>query len=60
MDETNVAHCVIRLVIPTGKAGFIIGKGGANVKQLSEETGARVKIFECPTGCDERVVGPVR
>jgi len=54
--EANAAHCVIRLVIPTQKAGIIIGKGGANVKQLAEETTARVKIFECPDGYSERVL----
>eukprot|EP00976_Prorocentrum_cordatum_P074219 1181426-Prorocentrum_minimum.AAC.3 len=59
MDANN-AHSVIRLVIPTQKAGFIIGKGGANVKQLAEETTARIKIFECPEGFNERVVSHAR
>ena len=58
--ENNPAHCVIRLVIPTQKAGYIIGKGGANVKQIAEETTARIKIFECPDGYSERVVGTAR
>ena len=54
--ETPTAYCVLRLVIPTKKAGILIGKGGANVKMLFEETGARVKINDLPSNAQDRVV----
>lgn len=42
MDEP--AGVVFRLLVPNHKIGQIIGKEGANIKQLREETGARIKI----------------
>ena len=52
----SVGYCVLRVVIPTKKAGILIGKGGANVKMLHEETGARVKVQDLPPSAAERVV----
>lgn len=47
---------VFRLLCTTVKTGSIIGRGGAIIRQLREQTGARIKIAEPVAGCDERVV----
>eukprot|EP00899_Mesostigma_viride_P015437 jgi/Mesvir1/23895/Mv10680-RA.1 len=38
------------------KAGVIIGKQGSVIKQLRDETGARLKVADPIQGCEERVV----
>eukprot|EP00238_Polyblepharides_amylifera_P012532 CAMPEP_0196584952 /NCGR_PEP_ID=MMETSP1081-20130531/49117_1 /TAXON_ID=36882 /ORGANISM="Pyramimonas amylifera, Strain CCMP720" /LENGTH=273 /DNA_ID=CAMNT_0041906345 /DNA_START=129 /DNA_END=946 /DNA_ORIENTATION=- len=55
-NENVSAHSVLRLVIPTKMAGTLIGKGGSNVRTISEETGAKLKILELPQGSFERVL----
>ncbi|XP_072942740.1 heterogeneous nuclear ribonucleoprotein K [Epargyreus clarus] len=35
----------VRLLIHQSRAGCVIGKGGAKIKELREKTGARLKIF---------------
>ena len=35
---------VYRLLAPSKHAGFVIGKGGAQIKELREGTGARIKV----------------
>jgi predicted RNA-binding protein YlqC (UPF0109 family) len=47
---------VYKLVVPTAKAGNVIGKAGDNVQKIRTETGARVKIFDPAPGSDERLV----
>ena len=34
----------------------MIGKAGVIVKQIREETGARIRVVEGVPGCDERVI----
>lgn len=34
----------------------MIGKGGAIIRQLREETGAKIRIDDSLAGCDERVI----
>ncbi|KAK9867977.1 hypothetical protein WJX84_003028 [Apatococcus fuscideae] len=46
---------VIRVLVPGRRAGKVIGKGGAIVKQLKDMTGARIRMIEGVPGCDERV-----
>ncbi|KAF2324206.1 hypothetical protein GH714_010007 [Hevea brasiliensis] len=47
---------VFRILCPASKTGSIIGKGGAIISQIRQETGAKVRIEETVPGCDERVV----
>lgn len=49
-DET-----LFRLLVPDKKIGSVIGKGGKIIKQLREESGARIKVADS-VGGDERVV----
>ncbi|KAJ2948646.1 hypothetical protein O0L34_g7902 [Tuta absoluta] len=47
----------IRLLIHQSRAGCVIGKAGAKIKELREQTGARLKIFSNPAPqSTERVV----
>ncbi|XP_026763070.1 heterogeneous nuclear ribonucleoprotein K isoform X2 [Galleria mellonella] len=47
----------VRLLIHQSRAGCVIGKGGAKIKELREKTGARLKIFSNPAPqSTERVV----
>ncbi|KAH9301163.1 hypothetical protein KI387_012746 [Taxus chinensis] len=50
-DET-----IFRILCNGSKTGGVIGKGGSIVKQIRQETGARIRIEEGVPGCDERVV----
>ena len=34
------------MMVPGSKVGLIIGKGGANIKRLQEETGAKIIIIQ--------------
>ena len=40
----------------TAQVGGVIGKAGAIVKQIREETGARIRVVEGVPNCDERVI----
>ncbi|XP_023954421.1 heterogeneous nuclear ribonucleoprotein K [Bicyclus anynana] len=47
----------VRLLIHQSRAGCVIGKAGAKIKELREKTGARLKIFSNPAPQSlERVV----
>ncbi|MCE3050685.1 hypothetical protein HAX54_047885 [Datura stramonium] len=45
-----------RILCPADKIGGVIGKGGATIRQLREETGAKIRIDDSLSGCDERVI----
>ncbi|MQL85911.1 hypothetical protein Taro_018437 [Colocasia esculenta] len=47
---------VLRVVCPADKTGGVIGKGGAVVRQLREETGARIRVEDSVPGSDDRVI----
>eukprot|EP00898_Chlorokybus_atmophyticus_P001178 jgi/Chlat1/2060/Chrsp17S02529 len=47
---------VFRLLCPCSKTGALIGKGGATIAQLREDTGARIRVEDLVPNCDERVV----
>ncbi|KAL2340064.1 hypothetical protein Fmac_008004 [Flemingia macrophylla] len=47
---------VFRLLCPVSRIGGVIGKGGAIISQIRQETGVKVKIEEAVSGCDERVI----
>lgn len=46
----------IKLVIPNTTAGYLIGKSGATIKQIKDDTGAHVQISSKQTDLPERVV----
>ncbi|KAL6996113.1 hypothetical protein U1Q18_006252 [Sarracenia purpurea var. burkii] len=47
---------LFRILCPSAKTGGVIGKGGAVIRQLREETGARIRIDDSVSGCEERVI----
>ncbi|GBG73588.1 hypothetical protein CBR_g16930 [Chara braunii] len=53
---TESSETVYRLLVSYKKIGSIIGKQGAIIKQIREETGARIKIADAVPNVDERVV----
>lgn len=53
--ESNT-ETAFRILCPGSRIGAIIGRGGSIVKQIRDETGARVKIADAVPGVDERVV----
>ncbi|KAK9846344.1 hypothetical protein WJX81_001971 [Elliptochloris bilobata] len=50
------ADTVFRLLVQARKVGSVIGKAGVIVKQIREQTGARIRVVEGVPGCDERVI----
>ncbi|KAK7311741.1 hypothetical protein RJT34_10064 [Clitoria ternatea] len=54
--DASPGSVVFRLLCPVSRIGSVIGKGGAIVSQIRQETGVRVKIEEPVPGCDERVI----
>lgn len=49
-------EAVLRLLVPVRRVGSVIGKGGAIVKQIRENTGTRVRVVEPMPGSDDRVI----
>ncbi|XXG51491.1 hypothetical protein AAC387_Pa03g0042 [Persea americana] len=50
------AETLFRILCPSEKTGGVIGKGGATIRQLREETGAKIRIDDPVLGSDERVI----
>ncbi|KAM5580964.1 KH domain-containing protein [Rosa sericea] len=50
------AEFYIKILCSAGKIGGVIGKGGFNVKQLQEETGANIHVQDASTDSEERVI----
>lgn len=50
------AEFSMKILCSAGKIGGVIGKGGFNVRQLQQETGASIHVQEASTELDERVV----
>jgi len=46
----------IKVVIPNTTAGFLIGKSGATIKNIKDESGAHVQISSKQTDLPERIV----
>lgn len=55
MGEVS-AEFSMKILCSAGKIGGVIGKGGFNVKQLQQETGASIHVEDAPTESDERVI----
>ncbi|XP_047341974.1 KH domain-containing protein HEN4 [Impatiens glandulifera] len=49
-------EAVFRILCPAKKTGLVIGKGGAVVRQLCDETGARIRIDDSDPEFEERVI----
>ncbi|XP_010905450.1 flowering locus K homology domain [Elaeis guineensis] len=47
---------VFRILIPSHKVGGIIGRKGESIKKMCEESRARIKILDAPSGIPERAV----
>ncbi|KAA8540169.1 hypothetical protein F0562_024267 [Nyssa sinensis] len=47
---------LFRILCPAIRTGGVIGKGGAIIRQVREETGARIRIDDSVPGCEERVI----
>jgi len=48
----------VRILVPTGAAGAVIGRAGANIKLFTEESGGKIKVSppDEPPGVGERMV----
>lgn len=49
-------HCVFRLIVPVLKVGSIIGRKGDLIKKMCEETRARIRVLDGPSGSPDRIV----
>ena len=49
---------VVRILIPQGASGVIIGRAGANIKEISTLTDTRLQLSDSsdPYGTNERIV----
>jgi heterogeneous nuclear ribonucleoprotein K len=55
-ERRDMEESEIRFLVHQSQAGAIIGRGGARVKDLREETGAHIKVYtECAPMSSERV-----
>ncbi|XP_015061704.1 KH domain-containing protein At4g18375 isoform X1 [Solanum pennellii] len=54
--KLSPGEAFFRILCPADKTGGVIGKGGAIIRQLREETGAKIRIDDSLAGCDERVI----
>ncbi|KAH7556869.1 hypothetical protein JRO89_XS11G0004900 [Xanthoceras sorbifolium] len=50
------AEFSMKILCSAGKIGGVIGKGGSNVKQIQQETGASIHVEDASTDSDERVI----
>ncbi|KAE8022096.1 hypothetical protein FH972_007929 [Carpinus fangiana] len=50
------AEFSMKILCSAGKIGGVIGKGGSNVKQLQQETGASIHVQDASAESDERVI----
>lgn len=46
----------MRVLCPTEKIGGVIGKAGANVRQLEHDTQARIQVEDTPPEAEERII----
>ncbi|KAJ3325826.1 hypothetical protein HDU93_002585 [Gonapodya sp. JEL0774] len=56
-EEVKSRHCSIRLLLPNSRMGSVIGKSGSKIKEIQEESVARITASEDPLpSSTERVV----
>ncbi len=56
LGTTNIAFRDVTSPTARMQVGSVIGKAGAIVKQIRDETGARIRVVEGVPNCDERVI----
>ncbi|KAF5748022.1 hypothetical protein HS088_TW05G00754 [Tripterygium wilfordii] len=54
--EEASAEFSMKILCPAGKIGGVIGKGGFNVKQIQQETGASIHVEDALIESDERII----
>lgn len=54
--KLSPGETLFRILCPASKTGGLIGKGGAIIRQVREETGAKIRIDESTPGAEERVI----
>jgi poly(rC)-binding protein 2/3/4 len=47
---------IFRILCPASKSGNVIGKAGAIIAKIREETRMRIRVDRAAPGCDERVI----
>lgn len=51
-----MGETVFRILCLAGQTGGIVRNGGAFIRQVREETGARIRVEDSVPGCKERVI----
>lgn len=51
-----MGETVFRILCPACQTGGIVRNGGAFIRQVREETGARIRVEDSVPGCKERVI----
>ncbi|XP_058228107.1 KH domain-containing protein HEN4 [Rhododendron vialii] len=51
-----MGETVFRILCPAGQTGGIVRNGGAFIRQVREETGARIRVEDSVPGCKERMI----
>nr|XP_043627083.1 KH domain-containing protein HEN4 [Erigeron canadensis] len=54
--KLSPGETLFRILCPSSKTGGLIGKGGSVIRQVREETGAKIRIDESIPGSEERVI----
>ncbi|KAA8536391.1 hypothetical protein F0562_028869 [Nyssa sinensis] len=49
-------HVAFRLLCHASRIGGVIGKSGIIIKQLQQDTGAKIRVEDSPPGSDDRVI----
>lgn len=55
-DETSSKEFSLRLICPTSNIGGVIGKGGAIINQIRQESGASIKVDSSATEGDDCII----
>ncbi|KAF5749362.1 KH domain-containing protein [Tripterygium wilfordii] len=55
-SATNNEPAQFRILCPAARTGALIGKGGSVVRHLQSTTGAKIRLLDEPSPCDERVI----
>ncbi|CAL1389896.1 unnamed protein product [Linum trigynum] len=52
-------HVCFLLLCHSSRVGGVIGKSGSIVKQLQQQTGAKIRVEDAPAECPDRVISVV-
>ncbi|WVZ07294.1 hypothetical protein V8G54_020640 [Vigna mungo] len=55
-DEASMREFTVRFVCPTGNIGGVIGKGGAIINQIRQDSGATIKVDSSVTEGDDCLI----